>query len=93
MNCKTRMEKLTEAWENVKRFFLITLISVVGTAIFAIFLAFGLTARENRELKEQIKVYEEQNNVKEEKATKHSSTKYIVVVDDVTGEVIYTDYQ
>jgi len=89
MNCKTMKEKWTELWENIKRFFLITVISVLGTAIFAFILAFGIISRENRELKNTIKEMEMmEDSKKEEKST----TSYTVVIDDKTGKILYTDF-
>lgn len=90
MNCKTMKEKWTELWENIKRFFLITVISVLGTAIFAFILAFGMISRENREMKETIKEMEMKENSREDRK---ENTKYIVVMDEVTGEVIYAYYK
>lgn len=90
MNCKTMKEKWTELLEDIKRFFLITVVAVLGTAIFAFILAFGMISRENRELKEQIKYMEmKEDSEKEERNT----TKYIIVKDEITDEIIYAYYK
>lgn len=91
MNCKTMKEKWTELLEDIKRFFLITVVAVLGTAIFAFILAFGMISRENRELKEQIKYMEMKEDSKKE--DRKENTKYIVVMDEITGEVVYAYYK
>lgn len=91
MNCKTRKEKVMEAMENVKRFFLITVITVLGTTVAAFILVFMMTVSENKELKEQnaaLKKTVESYSEKEEKST----TSYTVVIDDKTGKILYTDF-
>lgn len=91
MNCKTMKEKWTELLEDIKRFFLITVVAVLGTAFFAFILAFGMISRENRELKEQIKYMEMKEDSKKE--DRKENTKYIVVMDEITGEVVYAYYK
>lgn len=91
MNCKTMKEKWTELLEDIKRFFLITVVAVLGTAIFAFILAFGMISRENRELKEQIKYMEMKEDSEKEEHGK--TTKYIIVKDEITDEIIYAYYK
>ena len=91
MRCKTRREKFAEVMEDVKRFFLITVISVLGTALAAAVLCFMLTISENKQLKmENQKLRETVEAIQEEE--KHNTTTYTVVVDDKTGKAIYADY-
>lgn len=91
MRCKTRREKFAEVMEDVKRFFLITVISVLGTALAAAVLCFMLTISENKQLKmENEKLRKTVEAIQEEE--KYSTTTYTVVVDDKTGNVIYADF-
>lgn len=91
MRCKTRREKFAEVMEDVKRFFLITVISVLGTALAAAVLCFMLTISENKQLKiENEKLRKTVEAIQEEE--KHNTTTYTVVVDDKTGKVVYADF-
>ena len=87
MNCKTRTEKFNELMAEVKRAFLITVITVIGTAIFAMALALAITVNENKHLKETI-VTMEREMAKEEE----SYTTYKVVIDEKSGHLIYAGY-
>ena len=89
MKCKSLGEKWKEAWEEFVRMFKIAMICIAGTTIFALALALSMTMRENKELKETIKVMEMENSEKEERNT----TKYIIVKDEITDEIIYAYYK
>lgn len=80
MNCKTIDEKLYEAMEAVKRFLLITLITVMGATLFAGGIALSWTIKENRELKTTIEQMESQKEEDEER---------LIIRDPVTGRIIY----
>ncbi len=80
MNCKTIDQKVTEAMETIKRFFLITLITVMGTAIFAGGIALNWTIKKNRELKTTIEQMEQNQEEDEER---------LIIKDPVTGRIIY----
>ncbi len=90
MKCKTLGEKWKEAWEEFVRMFKIAMICIAGTTIFALALALSMTMRENKELKETIKVMEMANSEKEEHG---KTTKYIIVKDEITDEIIYAYYK
>ena len=87
MNCKTRTEKFNELMAEVKRVFLITVITVIGTAIFAMTLALAITVNENKHLKETIVTMEREMAEEEE-----SYTTYKVVIDEKSGKLIYAGY-
>lgn len=82
MNCKTRMEKINEALDELRRVAKIIVITVVFTMIFALGVSVSLTMKENRELKNKI---EEMR-----KETKEEETR-VRIVDTVTGRVIYEE--
>ena len=93
MNCRTLKEKWSEAWSEFVRWFKIITISVVFAALLGVTFAFALTLRENKELKNKIEYMEVMEaNSKTEESNK-GRTKYVVVVDEMTGEIIYTDYR
>ena len=83
MNCKTRMEKINEALDELRRVMKIIVITIVFTAIFALGVSVSLTLRENRELKNQIEQMNKENKKEEETRVR--------IVDTVTGRVIYEE--
>lgn len=65
MNCFTRKEKVQMALEELRRAAKIIVITVIFTAIFALGLSVAMTRKENRELKSQIKIMEEERSKEE----------------------------
>lgn len=90
MKCKSLGEKWKEAWEEFVRMFKIAMICIAGTTIFALALALSMTMKENKEMKETIEVMKQEDSEKEDRK---ENTKYIVVMDEITGEVVYAYYK
>lgn len=86
MNIKTRGEKIDEALESIKRGFIITLLVVWG--VLTMFFGIGMISNEMRvhELEEELKVYESIV-----KGGDENDDKWIMVVDEITGKIIYSD--
>ena len=91
MRCKTRKEKFMELMEDVRRFFLITVITLIGTTIAAFILCFMMTMNENRSLKLENEILKQKIEAYSEEE-KNTTTSYTVVIDDKTGKILYTDF-
>lgn len=91
MRCKTRKEKFMELMEDVRRFFLITVITLIGTTIAAFILCFMMTMSENRSLKLENEILKQKIEAYSEEE-KNTTTSYTVVIDDKTGKILYTDF-
>ena len=75
MNCKTRKEKIGEFMTTVKRIFVTILLVAWACLTLALGISLGIEKRDNSNLRNQIRVMENQQEEKENR----SETRYIIL--------------